>query len=212
MLTRRGMASVKMFQMGKLKGECPGPEHEERGGDGQQWKEQTNRPFVQNIGTSFLYYKDNCFGGHLTKVYQWHSSDLILQPSLIPPLANVWSSLGFPVLQFLWWVLRNLRDLPLVHFLVTSLIQNYGKLFQSADCFFLDILVQFSQKSKSHAIHWHRLVNPLRILASTIFFFLKKIVVKHLVLYPVHWWYLRIISIYLFLFWDSVSLFPTYFS
>lgn len=54
----------------------------------------------------------------------------------------------------------------LSHFLNTKLQQALSKCTLS----FLNILVQFFQMSKSHAIIWHHLVNPLTFLASFFFF------------------------------------------
>lgn len=55
-----------MFQIGKLKGKYPGPEHEERGENkGSGKKEERMQLFVQNVGTSFLYHEDKGFWNYL---------------------------------------------------------------------------------------------------------------------------------------------------
>lgn len=55
-----------MFQIGKIKGKHPGPEHEERGENkGSGKKGERMQVFVQNVGISFLYHGDKGFWNYL---------------------------------------------------------------------------------------------------------------------------------------------------
>lgn len=55
-----------MFQIGKLKGKYPGPEHEEWGvSKGSGKKEERTQLFVQNVGTSFLHHGNKGFWNYL---------------------------------------------------------------------------------------------------------------------------------------------------